>query len=35
VDERDVGRLLDSDDDLRFADPRVADAVDALLAAER
>jgi hypothetical protein len=35
VDERDVGRLLDSDDDLRFADPQVADAVDALLAADR
>ena len=25
----------DSDDDLRFADPQVADAVDALLAADR
>ena len=35
VGERDVGRLLGSDDDLRFADPQVADAVDALLAADR
>jgi hypothetical protein len=35
VDDRDVARLLGPDNDLRFPDPVVADAVDALLAAGR